>query len=206
MKLRSIQAKESIIENNIGLIRMLGVSGGKDSSIELFKTKLKWQYGVNIKVNHNTRYEISLECCLISRCNWLKRVLTDVFDPNSQTKLSNQRRLLLIWTSKKLGTYIIKTAHTYNDNIDLIGGRLQQGLVNYTMSILNKIKFLIFKITKVNTIILLDLEQRCLICHNDLSNKNAWYAKSNWQQIQNKISMFSSLLCLNSSNRNKPNS
>ncbi len=41
MKLRSIQAKESIIENNIGLIRMLGVSGGKDSSIELFKTKLK---------------------------------------------------------------------------------------------------------------------------------------------------------------------
>ncbi|PIM94994.1 tRNA(Ile)-lysidine synthetase [Candidatus Hodgkinia cicadicola] len=203
--MKAIHINEPPIKDKDNTVNTLTLSGGKDSSTELLKSRSTWQPGFNIKVDHNTRYEINSEHHLILKHKRLKTISANITKPNSQSKLSNQRRLLLIWTSKKLGSLTIRSSHTCCDNIDLTGERLHQNLVSYTMAIPNNRRFSLFKLTKTNIITWINLDQRCYICHNDLTNKNAWYTKPNWRQIQKKISIYPSLLCLNNSNRNIQN-
>ncbi|PIM95299.1 hypothetical protein [Candidatus Hodgkinia cicadicola] len=203
--LKSIHVSELPTKDRNKTTKTLTLSGGKDSSTELLKSRSKWQSGFNIKINHNTRYEINSEHHLTLKHKWLKTILANITKSNSQSKLSNQRRLLLIWTIKKLGSLTTKSAHTCCDNIDLTGERLQQNLVSYTMAISNNRRFSLFKLIKTNIITWINLEHRCYICHNDLTNRNTWYAKPNWRQIQKKISIYPSLLCLDNSNRNIQN-
>lgn len=75
--------------------------------------------------------------------------------------------------NKILGTYTLKSAHTHHDNIDLIGDRLHRGLFNYTMSIINEKKSLLFRAIRIDIIVCFLTERNCLICHNDLANRNA---------------------------------
>ncbi|PIM96507.1 tRNA(Ile)-lysidine synthetase [Candidatus Hodgkinia cicadicola] len=203
--LKSIHINELPIKDKKKTIKTSTFSGGKDSSTELLKSRSKWQFGFNIKVNHNTRYEIDSEHHPVLKHKWLKLIPTNIVKSNSQSKLSNQRRLLLIWINKNLGTLTTKSSHTCCDNIDLTGERLHQNLVTYTMAISNNTRSTLFKLIKTNIITWINLDQRCFICHNDLTNKSAWYTKPNWRQVQRNLSIYPSLLCLNNSNRNIQN-
>lgn len=67
---------------------VFAVSGGIDSIIDIIKTKAFWKFGQCITINHQTRYETVSEHRVLRCINISRTLFLNVYETNSQTKLS----------------------------------------------------------------------------------------------------------------------
>ncbi len=67
---------------------VFAVSGGIDSILDMIKTKTFWKFGQCITINHQTRYEAVAEQRVLRCIDIIRTLFLNVYEANSQTKLS----------------------------------------------------------------------------------------------------------------------
>ncbi len=180
---------------------MLSISGGIDSTLLLLTFKSHWTLGHCIVINHYARHETLTEYRLL-QWHGMNNTLLKTWGSNSQTKLSNQRRLLLLYLCLKIGIHIVNSAHYYYDNIEILIERIPSKITYYISAISYASNTIMLLILKNNVFMLNDIHAKTIICYDDLTNKNAGYLKQNWRQTKLLISIWSAMTCLRCVSRN----